>query len=231
MNCIIVDDEEMSRNAMKHLVEQIGYLQLVKVCHDSSEAIETLKKNKIDLVFLDIEMPGMSGIELIQSLETRPLIILTTSHKEYALDAFEYNVVDYLVKPVNEPRFKKAVEKAQEFFDSSQDVKITPAEKEYFFIKHNSVLTKVLLKDILWIEALGDYITINTVNKKYVLHLTLKAIEGKLPPDKFVRVHRSYIAAIDNISAVEDTTISISNKLIPVGALYKDNFIKKLNLL
>ncbi|MEW6468793.1 MAG: LytTR family DNA-binding domain-containing protein [Bacteroidota bacterium] len=230
MNCIIVDDDEISRSALRHLVEEVEDLNLVKVCASASEAIDTLKKNKIDLVFLDIEMPEMSGIELIKSLETRPLIILTTSHKEYALDAFEYNVVDYLIKPLLLPRFLKAVDKAREFYDSAKD-KITSTEKDYFFIKHGSVLTKVMLKDILWIEALGDYITINTANKKFVLHLTLKAIESKLPPDKFVRVHRSYIAAVDNITSVEDTTISINNKLIPVGALYKDNFIKRLNLL
>jgi DNA-binding LytR/AlgR family response regulator len=231
MKCIIVDDEEMSRNALKHLVGQVDYLNLLKVCNGSVEAIETLKKEKVDLMFLDIEMPGMSGIELLKCLESTPLVILTTSHTEYALDAFEYNVVDYLIKPLQLPRFIKAANKANEIFENSKTNIDSLEDKEYFFIRYNSVLTKIFAKDILWIEASGDYLTINTINQKFLLHLTLKAIESKLPPNKFIRVHRSYIVAIDNITSIEDTIISISNKLIPVGALYRESFMKRLNLL
>ena len=231
MNCIIVDDEEMSRNALKHLVDQVDYLHLVKLCSGPIEAIETLKREKIDLMFLDIEMPGMTGIELLKCLDSPPLVILTTSHTEYALDAFEYNVVDYLIKPLQLPRFIKATNKANEIFDNSKTSITSLEDKEYFFIRYNSVLTKIFAKDILWIEASGDYLTINTINKKFVLHLTLKVIESKLPPNKFIRVHRSYIVAIDNITSVEDTIISIDTKLIPVGALYRESFMKKLNLL
>jgi two-component system, LytTR family, response regulator len=230
MNCIIVDDEEMSRNALKHLIQQIDFLKLVKICEGPAEAAIAIKNEKPDLLFLDIEMPGMSGLELLKSLEVRPLTILTTSHKEYALDAFDHNVIDYLVKPVQLPRFLQSVTKAKEFFDNSKS-KLDGAEKDYFFIKTNSVMNKVLIKDILWIEAMGDYVTINTAAKKLILHLTLKAIEEKLPSDKFVRVHRSFMVALDNIAAIEDTTICIANKLIPVGAIYKENFMKRLNLL
>lgn len=231
MKCIIVDDEEMSRNALKHLVDQVDYIQLVKICNGPMEAIDTLKKEKVDLMFLDIEMPGMTGIELLKCLDSPPLVILTTSHTEYALDAFEYNVVDYLIKPLELPRFIKAVNKAHEIFENSKTNISSLDEKEYFFIRYNSVLTKIFSKDILWIEASGDYLTINTINQKFVLHLTLKVIETKLPPNKFIRVHRSYIVAIDNITSVEDTIISINNKLIPVGALYRESFMKRLNLL
>ncbi len=230
MNCIIVDDEEMSRAALSHLVQQVDFLNLLKVCSGPLEAMEVLKKEKVDLVFLDIEMPDMSGMDMLRTLEDRPQVILTTSHKEYALDAFEYNVVDFLVKPLALPRFLKAVNKAKELFDNSRS-EVATAGKDYFFIKNNSVMTKVMIRDILWIEALGDYITINTASKKYVLHLTLKAIGERLPADKFVRVHRSYIVTVDNISAVEDTTIYINETPIPVGALYRENFLKKLNLL
>ena len=230
MNCIIVDDEEMSRNALKQLIERVDFLNLIKICDGPIEAINTLKNEKVDIMFLDIEMPDMSGMELIKSLDTRPMIILTTSHTEYALDAFEYNVVDYLVKPVMLARFLQAVTKARDLFENSQN-KIDSFDKDYFFVKSNSVMHKLLIKDILWMESMGDYITINTANKKYILHLTLKAIEPKIPSDKFIRVHRSFIVAIDNITSVEDTTICINNKLIPVGAMYKENFIKRLNLL
>lgn len=230
MNCIIVDDDEMSRNTLKQLVQRVNFLALTKVCEGAEDAINTLKNERIDLMFLDIEMPEMSGMDLIRSLETRPMIILTTSHKEYALDAFECNVVDYLVKPLLLPRFLLAATKARDLFENSRN-KLDSVDREYFFVKNNSVMHKLLIKDILWMESMGDYITINTVNRKYILHLTLKAIEPKIPPDKFIRVHRSFIVAMDNITSVEDTTICIGNKLIPVGAIYKENFMRRLNLL
>jgi len=230
MNCIIVDDDELSRKVLELVILDVPELKLIKICKGPAEAKEMLKTGNIDLVFLDIEMPEMNGMDFIKSLETKPLIILTTSHTEYAIDAFEYNVVDYLIKPVLLPRFLKAVAKAKELFESSKN-EVTVADKDYFFIKANSVMTKVHIKDILWIEALGDYITINTTSKKFVLHLTLKAIGDRLPQDKFVRVHRSYIVTVDNITAVEDTTIYIDETPIPVGALYKENFLKRLNLL
>ena len=232
MNCIIVDDEEMSRHALKQLVQRVDFLNLIKVYDDPIEAINTLKNEKIDLMFLDIQMPNMSGMDLIKSLAmgARPMIILTTSHTQYAIDAFEYNVVDYLVKPVMLSRFFQAVTKARDLFENPKN-KIDSFDKDYFFVKHNSVMHKLPIKDILWMEAMGDYITINTVNRKFILHLTLKAIEPKIPADKFVRVHRSFIVAVDNITSVADTTILINNKLIPVGAIYKESFMKRLNLL
>ena len=230
MNCIIVDDEEMSRSAMNHLLQKVDFLDLKCLCSDAIQAIDALKKHKIDLMFLDIEMPDMSGMDLVKSLETKPIIIFTTSYKDYAIDAFEYNVVDYLIKPVSLPRLLKAVSKAKNILDATKD-QVTITDKDYFFIKYNSLLTKIFFKDILWIEALGDYITINTPNKKFVLHLTLKYIEGKLPKDKFARVHRSFIVAIDNITAFEDGTICIGKQLIPIGAMHKEEFFNKLNLL
>lgn len=230
MNCIIVDDEEMSRNAMKHLIEQVSFLNLIKTCEGSLDAVKVLEKEKVDVVFLDIEMPDMNGMELIKFLKTRPLIILTTSHKEYALDAFDCNVVDYLVKPVSLIRFLQSADRAKELFENSK-TQLESGNKDYFFVKNNSVMNKLFIKDILWIEAMGDYVTVNATNKKFTLHTTLKAIEEKIPANKFVRVHRSFIVAVDNISAVEDTIICINNKLIPVGALYKESFMKRLNLL
>jgi DNA-binding LytR/AlgR family response regulator len=228
MKCLIIDDDDASRNVLTHLVGQIEYLQLAGVFNNPKEALKTLQKENIDLVFLDIEMPEMSGIDLLKSMPMPPTI-LTTTHKEYALDAFEFNIVDYLVKPITLPRFIKAVEKAKTNFSKNSTAEMV--DKDYFFIKKDSVLTKVPIKQILWIEALGDYLTVNTVDKKYIVHSTLKAIEGKLPPDKFVRVHRSYIINIDNVSSIEDTTIYINNTAIPVGAIYRENFIRVLNLL
>lgn len=230
MNCIIVDDEEMSRRAMKHLVSQIQFLNLVGSCCTASEALNFLNNNNVDLMLLDIEMPEMSGLELIRSLKNPPLTILTTSKKEYALEAFECNVVDYLVKPVLLDRFYKAITKAKENFEKPKQT-IDFSGKEYVFIKDNGTLVKINIKEILWIEALGDYITINTTGKKYTIHSTMKTIEGKLNPDKFIRVHRSSIIAIDNITSIEDNIVIIGKQLIPIGAVYKENLTKRLNLL
>ncbi len=230
MRCIIVDDEEMSRTALTHLVEQVDYLHLTGQCSNAMDASNFLEKERIDLMFLDVEMPEMTGLEFLRNLSHPPLVILTTSHTKYALDAFEHNVVDYLVKPIQLARFMKATNKAREIFESNA-AEVTSDKKDYFFVRTGGVLNKIKINDILYIEALGDYITIFTVDKKYVLHMTLKAIEGKLPPRKFVRVHRSFMVAVDNVSSVEDTTIYIREKPIPVGALYRENFMKRLNML
>jgi len=229
MKCLIIDDDEASRTLLMHLIKQVDYLQLAGVCNSPAEGLKALQKETIDLVFLDIEMPEMSGIDMLKNIDMPPAI-LTTTHAEYALDAFEYNIVDYLVKPITLPRFIKAVEKARGLHSKNSPVSEI-VDKNYFFIRKDSVLTKVPIKEILWIEALGDYLTVNTINKKYILHSTLKAIEGKIPQDKFIRVHRSFIINIDNVTSVEDTTIYINNTAIPVGAMYKENFIKVLNLL
>jgi two-component system LytT family response regulator len=228
MNCIIVDDDDASRTVLTQMAKQVDYLTILKTCSTPLDAMNTLKKEEVDVLFLDIEMPGMTGMEMLKALDTRPQVILTTSHKEYALDAFDLNVVDYLIKPVTLPRFLKAMAKVKNYTDSTDQVS---AGQDYFFIKKDSVLNKVPVKDILWIEALGDYITVHTKDQRFILHATLKSLEGKLPTDKFVRVHRSYIVQVDNIKKVEDTTIFINDVAIPVGALYKESFIKRLNTL
>jgi len=230
MNCIIVDDEEMSRNAMKHMVSQVDFLNLIGICSNATEALNLLNNNKIDLMLLDIEMPDMTGIEMIKSIKSPPLTILTTSNKDYALEAFEYSIVDYIIKPILLDRFFKAIAKAKEIFENSPQ-NIDFSSSEYVFIKSNGVLVKINLKDILWIEALGDYLTINTSDKKYTIHSTMRTMESKLSSNKFIRVHRSFIIAIDNISSIEDNVVVIGKKLIPVGAVYKDNLKKRLNFL
>jgi len=226
MNCIIVDDDEACRKALAHLAGQVEDLTVVATCASPVEAVNILRKENVDLLFLDIEMPEMSGLELLKALDIRPHVIFTTSHKEYALDAFELDVIDYLIKPVTLPRFLKAIAKVRDTSDAKDLVNTT---QEYFFIKKDSVLNKVVVEDILWIEALGDYITVHTKNQRFIIHATLKSVEAKLPANKFVRVHRSFIIQIDNVKKVEDTTIYVNDTAIPVGALYKENFIKRLN--
>lgn len=230
MDCIIVDDDEMSQKAMKHLVSQVPFLNLVGIYSNASEAIDALNKSNVDLMLLDIEMPVVNGLEFIKSLKNPPTTILATSKKDYAIEAFECNVIDYLVKPIAVDRFFSAIEKSRHFYETNHK-NSNETNHECLFIKVNGILTKIDIKDILWIEASGDYIQINTSEKKYTTHSTLKAIENKLPADKYIRVHRSYIVSIDNINSIDDNTILIQKQLIPVGFVYKENLTRRLNLL
>jgi len=221
----------MARTAMKQLVSQVQMLELVAECKDAMEAYNHFKNEHIDLLLLDIEMPGMTGIELTKQLgNKRPLIIFTTAKTDYAVEAFELNVVDYLVKPVSIPRFFQAVEKAKETLDSNkQEVKIEA--QQFVFVKDNGVLKKLNVEDILYLEAMGDYVKVHTPQKFHVLHSTLKSIEEKLPPTKFIRVHRSYIVSLQKIDFIQDGVISIGKASIPVAETYKSALNKRLNLL
>ena len=231
MKCIIVDDNKMARMALKQLVSQVQNLELTAECSNAMEAYNQLSANPIDLIFLDIEMPEMSGIDLIKKLgNKKPLIIFTTAKTDYAVEAFELNVVDYLVKPINQARLLQAIEKAQEALDSNkQEVKVE--EQGFVFVKDNGMLKRISIEDILFLEAMGDYVKVHTAPKFHVVHATLKSIEEKLPASKFLRVHRSYIVAINKIDFIQEGTISIGKTTIPVADTHKANLNKRLNLL
>jgi DNA-binding LytR/AlgR family response regulator len=231
MRCLIVDDNQLARMAMKQLVSQVQMLELVAECSDAMQAYNYLNSGQVDLLFLDIEMPGMTGIELTKKLgNKKPLIIFTTAKPDYAVEAFELNVVDYVVKPVSTARFLQAVEKAKEALDSNkQEVKIE--DKEFVFVKDNGILKKLNVEDILYLEAMGDYVKVHTSQKFHVLHSTLKSIEEKLPLNKFLRIHRSYIVALHKIDFIQDGIISIGKSSIPVAETYKAALNKRLNLL
>jgi DNA-binding LytR/AlgR family response regulator len=221
----------MARMAMKQLVSQVQSLELVAECSDTMEAYNYLNSGQVDLMFLDIEMPGMTGIELTKKLgNKKSLIIFTTAKTDYAVEAFELNVVDYLVKPVSLSRFLQAVEKAKEAFDSNkQEVKIEA--QEFVFVKDNGILKKLNVDDILYLEAMGDYVKVHTAQKFHVLHSTLKSIEEKLPPNKFLRIHRSYIVSLQKIDFIQDGIINIGKANIPVAETYRSALNKRLNLL
>ena len=199
MKCIIVDDNKMARMALKQLVSQLSNVDLVAECNDAVEALDILNSSQVDLLLLDIEMPGMTGLDLIKKLgNTKPLIIFTTAKKDYAVEAFELNVIDYLIKPIALPRLKQAIDKAQEALDSNkQEVKVE--EQEFVFVKDNGILKRIAIDDILFLEAMGDYVKVHTPQKFHVVHATLKSIEEKLPSSKFLRVHRSFIVAINKL--------------------------------
>jgi two-component system LytT family response regulator len=230
MNCMIIDDEEMSANMLKRLVNQVGSLRLKEICSCPMEALKFLKKEVIDLLFLDIEMPIMNGLELIRSLDKPPLVILTTSHPKYAVDAFEHDAIDYLMKPIELHHVHRAIEKAKIFYWQFHH-KDGNFNHDFLFLRKKSLLNKVSLTDIQWIEAMGDYVRIQTPSTTYIQHTTLKMLEQKLPPNRFVRIHRSFIVQLDHIRTIDDNVIAIGNKLIPVGNLYKNEFLRHLNFL
>ena len=231
MKCIIVDDNKMARMAIKQLVSQLSNVDLVGECNDAVEALDILNSSQVDLLLLDIEMPGMTGLDLIKKLgNTKPLIIFTTAKKDYAVEAFELNVIDYLIKPIALPRLKQAIDKAQEALDSNkQEVKVE--EQEFVFVKDNGILKRIAIDDILFLEAMGDYVKIHTAQKFHIVHATLKSIENKLIPGKFLRVHRSYIVAINKIDFVEEGVINIGKIPVPVADAYRSVLNQRLNLL
>jgi DNA-binding LytR/AlgR family response regulator len=235
MNCILVDDNKMARTAIKLLIDQVDFLHLKKECATAVEAFNYLETEDVDLIFLDVEMPGMTGIELVKNLEKRPIIILITSKKDYAVEAFELNVADYIIKPVTLSRFTMAVAKAKELFDNKDHdhtVSVNEKDKGYIFVRSNSILTKIQLDDIIYIQALGDYVNIYTgeKDKRYTIHCTLKSMEDNLPANKFYRLHRSYLVALDHIDTVEDNTAYVGKNHLPIGEQFKKELLKKLNL-
>jgi len=232
MKCIIVDDNKLSREMVKQLVEQVDFLELKGECETPVDAFNYLKKEEIDLVFLDVEMPGMTGIELIKNLEKRPIIILITAKKDYAVEAFELNVADYIIKPVTLSRFLVAVDRAKELFEGrDQKIEINEKEKDYIFVRSNSLLTKVKIEDIIYVQALGDYVNIFTNEKRLTVHITLKGMEEKLPQDKFYRLHRSYLTSLHHIDNIEEGTAYIGKHPLPIGEQYKKELLRKINLI
>ena len=232
MKCIIVDDNKMARTAIRLMIEQVDFLELKHECESPLDAFNILQTEDIDLVFLDVEMPEMSGVELIKNLERRPLFILISAKKEYAVEAFELHVADYIIKPVSLARFTMAVSRAKELYDSRHKKdEGEPEEKNYIFARSNGVLAKIKIDDIKYVQALGDYVNIYTSNKHYTIHSTLKGMEEKLPRNKFYRLHRSYLVAIDQIDTVEENTAYVGKQHLPIGEQFKKGLLQKLNLI
>lgn len=230
IRCLIVDDNDMARLTLRELVSYANALVVMGECRNAMEAHREISKTPPDLVFLDIEMPGMNGIELLRSLPKKPLIIFTTSKKDYAVEAFELNVVDYLIKPVTMPRLLQAIEKAREIMDRNNS-EVKQLDADHLFIRDNGALKKIKLEDILWIEAMGDYIKIYTPGKWHIVHTTLKAVEEKINSQQLMRIHRSYIVALNKIDSIEDNVLNIMNTPIPVAESYKSQLMQRLKLL
>lgn len=231
MNCMIVDDNEISRATLKQLASSIKDITLVAECMDAEEAYTVLQEKEVDLLLLDIEMPGMSGLELTRHLQKDgPVIIFTTSKKEYASEAFDLNVADYLVKPIGKVRFLQAIDKAREVWQSrNEEVKIN--QDEFIFIRDSNVIKRLRLDDILYAEAMGDYVKLHTAQRFFAIHTTLKAVEQRLPASRFLRVHRSYLVAIDKIDTIQEGVLVVSGKPVPVADAYRAALNKRMDVL
>jgi DNA-binding LytR/AlgR family response regulator len=231
MNCLIIDDNKIARTTMKQLTSQVKDLTVAGECASAMDAYNFLQEENVDLLLLDIEMPGMNGLELTKNLGSkRPIIIFTTSKKEYAIEAFELNVADYILKPVTPARFLQAIDKAKEILDSNkEEVKFT--DDEFLFIRDSNVIRRLKINDLLYAEAMGDYVKLHVEKKFYAIHTTLKAVEERLPVSKFIRVHRSYVIAVNKIDSLRDGTIIIGEKAIPVADAYRATLNKRMNIL
>jgi two-component system, LytTR family, response regulator len=226
INCIAIDDEPLALELLEDNIKQVPYLNLVGKCSNAIDALQLLKEVSADLVFLDIQMPGLTGLQFIQSLTIKPMFILVTAYEKFALEGFNLNVVDYLVKPVSLDRFIKACNKAQELYELKKgNTSGGDKEDDYFFINVDYSLVKVMYNNIMWIEGLKDYIKIylKDGSKPIVARLSLKSLEDELPPATFLRIHKSYIISKNFISSVKKSSVLLDNKTeLPVGENYKD---------
>ena len=234
ISCIAVDDEPLALEKMESYIERINYLDLVGTFSNPVEAMSFLRQNQIDLLFLDIQMDELTGIQLLEILDPKPKVILTTAYDEYALQSYELDVCDYLLKPIGFQRFLKGVEKAYQSFQDArsktENISTTTISKQdYIFVRSEYRLQKIMLKDILYIEGMKDYSRIHTPAQRIMTLQNLKRMEELLPSPPFLRIHKSYIVSLDKIDSVGKNDISIGEKVITLGGLYKDAFLAYLD--
>jgi DNA-binding LytR/AlgR family response regulator len=231
VNALIIDDNKIARTTMRQLAGKVEDLVVVAECADAKEAFELLRNKPVDLLLLDIEMPGMTGLELTRDLgDMRPLIIFCSSKKEYAADAFDLNVVDYLVKPVTTARFVQAIDKAREIAESTKEEVKLKAD-EFIFIRDSNIVKRLRLDHILYAEAMGDYVKLYTPERFYAVHTTLRAVEERLPASNFLRVHRSYLVAVDKIDTLDGGALVVNGKPLPVADAYRAALNRRMNIL
>lgn len=229
MRCIAIDDELLVRELLEDSIRQVPFLQLIKTCKNAIEAMEVMQHEQVDLIFLDIQMPRLTGLQFLRSLTQAPMVILVTAYEQYALEGFELHVVDYLLKPFSFERFLKACNHAYELFRLQHKTAEVPKD---FFVYVEYVQVKIVVADITYIEGLKDYIKIHLSSsaKPVLTRMTIKAIEEKLPPPAFIRTHKSFLVAARKITAVKRDLVIIGDKEIPVSEFYKENVTRMLNL-
>ncbi|MCX6233589.1 MAG: LytTR family DNA-binding domain-containing protein [Bacteroidetes bacterium] len=226
LSCIIVDDEPLSREVLEKYVSGTPQLLLSGSCSDAFEAMELIRDGRIDLVFLDINMPRLSGIGMVKAMEKSPLIIFTTAYPEYAIEGFELDVVDYLVKPFGYERFLKAVNKAFDRLSAKSDLK--DAKNSYIVVKSDKKIYKIEYDALYYIQSAGDYLKLVTQEQVIIIHDTMKNMEHTLPEDPFIRIHKSFLINLKHVKYVEGNEVNIGKEKLPVGASYKEHLMKRL---
>lgn len=230
LTCLIIDDEPLARKGLREYIGDVEFLHLAGEYDNPLRATEALMNSKIDLIFLDIQMPKITGMEFLKTLANPPLVIFTTAYPQYAVDGFELNAADYLLKPFSFERFWKAVIKARTLFESGKTASPHPIiiEDEHFYIKTDNKLVKINYADILYVEALQNYIAVHTIGKKYITYLTFKSIEESLPQNIFLKVHKSYLVSLSKIESIEGNEIMIGAHHIPISRNMKEEVMEKI---
>jgi DNA-binding LytR/AlgR family response regulator len=226
INCLIIDDEPVARKIVQEFVEELDWLQLVGQAESSLKAINLLAQSSVDLLFLDIEMPQMSGLELLKNLPNPPAVIVTTAYPQYALEGFELSVLDYLLKPISMERFLKAALKAKAFFE--QKNKTASSHADYFFVKCDGNIERIELRELLYVKALENYIIIQTGQRKYITYLTMKGLEDYLPTEQFVKIHKSYLVPIAKIDRIEGNEVHIGNEKLPLSRNLRAEVLERI---
>ncbi len=228
INCLIVDDEPIARKGILEHVKQIDFLHPVASCKNAIEASKVLESVPVDLIFLDIQMPKLNGIEFLKSLPNPPLVIFTTAYPEYAIDGFELDVSDYLLKPISFARFYKAALKVREYW-SLMNRPVAQQTNDFFFIKCNQKLEKINFASVLYIEGMSNYIIIHTIDKKYITYLTFKKVEETLPSHLFIRIHKSYLVPLNAIKTIDQNELYVHNIRLPISKTYKEEVMKRID--
>lgn len=233
--CLVVDDEPLARDLIRSHVEKLENFEIVAECSDAIQAFQALREHQTDLIFMDIQMPQITGIDFLKTLKHPPKVIITTAFREYALDGFDLDVVDYLLKPITFERFLKAINK---YYNTTQDeiqsattsYPVANYEEAYIYIKENKKVVKVNLNEILYIEGLSEYVQIYTQKKKIITKTSMSHMEEKLPEENFLRIHKSYIVSLGKIESFTATSIEVPGKELPIGRSYKNTVLESLNV-
>lgn len=228
IRCIIVDDEPLAQKVLQRYLKDVPFVELVATCSHALEAMEVLKKEEINLVFLDINMPRLSGINFVKTISNPPLIIFVTAYPEYAVEGFELEAVDYLLKPFSFERFLKATLKARKLLENENASNIQPTKQTHFVFKSDKKLYKLDFEKVLYLQAYGDYVRIFTSEKSYMTKERLANLENEFPKDAFIKIHRSYIIALDAIQYVERNQVKIGDQLLPVSFTYREELINRM---
>jgi DNA-binding LytR/AlgR family response regulator len=228
INCLVVDDEPIARKGMLEHLRQVEFMNCVAACRSAVEATQWMQSNRIDLVFLDIQMPKLTGIDFIKNLPHPPLVIFTTAYPQYAVEGYELDILDYLLKPISFSRFYKASVKAYDYLKLKNKYELNDAD-DFFFIKCNQKIEKIKIADVLYIEGMSNYIIVHTTQKKYITYLTFKGVEEQLPQYLFIRIHKSFLVSVNAIKTIDGNELKIEHISLPISKTYREEVLARIS--